>query len=496
MPSMLLRALRYSCLVVGGLAACEDALVPVRNGVGSLPLNTVVAITAPSDRGVTYRVQAPPGSGVYLEVTALAAEARVFGGLAGDLAPGASLGFDPLAGSGTLRSATFPVSAAGEAQVALTAAIPGGTASLVQIRAVVDATFDARIGRGQIIPGVVYGAGSAECESFGYLVTTTDTLLTISSRANTLAPTSIGVAAIVPGAPLPTLLLAAFAWAPMPGASPLDLDNGATDAIRVAAGRWLIAMCSKPVPARFRVTLHTTGPEHVSAAVAVGDTVTGEAIDVPGDVDDFMVTSFPGDSIVLAIAGGSPALARLQVQVPPGNLFFGIGAATTVDATQPLLATVTAPLYVGASGVLSFRVTGLPGLFQHNAKGSYRVAVMRAPSQLPETASSALVVGDSVLSETLFIGADVDRFTLTATPGAPFTVELRKIDGVGAPSLVSLAINSPLGAIISGALTSAAGGVLRLPVTPTFAAYAVVVSSPDRSFFGRYALRILPGIVP
>jgi len=45
------------------------------------------------------------------------------------------------------------------------------------------------------------------------------------------------------------------------------------------------------------------GPEHVSAALGIGDSVTTEPIDVLGDIDEFTVTGPPGQDVSVVVDG-------------------------------------------------------------------------------------------------------------------------------------------------------------------------------------------------
>ena len=490
--------LRFARLLPCGIAlaagaGCTEAVVPTRSGAADLPLESTVVIGVPSDRAITYRVVAPASSGLYVTATAQNAEARIFAGHAGETSTAMSIGVEPTVGFGPLRSATFPVGPTGEVQIAVMAAVPGGPAPTVQLLVHLDTSFDAAVGRGRLLAGVDYGAGRAECGRFGYLVTSTDTLATLSARSGNLADVTFGATRAAP----PSSLGSRTSWLPMPGASATDLEMGSSDAFGLGPGQWTLSVCGTPVPARFRLALYSTRPERVGAAVLLGDTTSGESIDAPGDVDDFTVSGSPGDSLFVALAGGDPTIAAsLQVQLPVGVNPQNQPAAHTANASQPLLATVTPVAYLGGSGTITFRVAGLATVAQHKSRGPYRVAALRAPATAPESRSAALVIGDSVLAETLWAPVDVDRYVLTTPPGTPFTVEFRKVDDLGGATQVACVIENGRGTVGQAILSTDPTGLKRMPVNFPQSVFVITVNSPDRSVLGRYQLRILPGLVP
>src|SRR5439155_1357617 len=74
-------------------------------------------------------------------------------------------------------------------------------------------------------------------------------------------------------------------------------------------------------------------PEHVSAAITAGDTISGEAIDLPGDIDEFRVT-VPDSS-------GANLVAELATQPAEGTglSVYLVNRATGATATAAALYT-------------------------------------------------------------------------------------------------------------------------------------------------------------
>jgi hypothetical protein len=69
---------------------------------------------------------------------------------------------------------------------------------------------------------------------------------------------------------------------------------------------------------RFEVYNGAPSPEHAPATLSIGDSVTTERLDFPGDIDDFAVTVKTSDTLALLIYTPTPAQLRADF-FAPGN---------------------------------------------------------------------------------------------------------------------------------------------------------------------------------
>ena len=105
-----------------------------------------------------------------------------------------------------------------------------------------------------------------------------------------------------------------------------------------------------PGPYTLAVEPVPVGPEHAAATLAVGDSVTNEAIDYPGDWDEFTLTGTPGQSVAVSftIAGvtGNPVL----------EVFDSTADSVVATAVGQAGVQVAGPAVMPASGQLVIRV--------------------------------------------------------------------------------------------------------------------------------------------
>ena len=181
-------------------------------------------------------------------------------------------------------------------------------------------------------------------------------------------------------------------------------------------------------PYRFAVEPLDAGPEHGSAALTPGDSVTTESIDALGDWDQFTIAATPGDEIAVvfsaAPANGSYVRA-LVFDSATGEQFFELTGAGTWQ---------TGPIRVPGSGHLAVAVREYTytGRFCYDATcgglfhfvGPYRLGVVRV-NRAPEIASAVYALGDTVRGESIAPFGDVDEFTGSGVPGTRLNVFYR-----------------------------------------------------------------------
>ncbi len=150
------------------------------------------------------------------------------------------------------------------------------------------------------------------------------------------------------------------------GTGPFQITGPGTHTIRVATGElpWLVADTGS-----YRLILYRIDrrPERVPAGVQVGDTISGEAIDPAGDIDEFTGTATPGQSLVAAF--------RLSADPVPASDYLSFEVLD--PATGALLSRV---LSAAAGGFMQ------GGAFTVPASGTFQVRVGRFAGGEPTTA--------------------------------------------------------------------------------------------------------------
>ncbi len=179
---------------------------------------------------------------------------------------------------------------------------------------------------------------------------------------------------------------------------------------------------------RFAVELLDAGPEHVSATLTPGDSVTAESIDALGDWDQFTITTTPGDEIA-AVFSAAPLngsyVRALVFDSATGEPFFELTGAGT-GQTGPILVPGSGHLAVALreytySGRFCIDAT-CGGLFHF--VGPYRLDIVRV-NRAPEIASAVYALGDTVRGESIAPIGDIDEFSGSGTPGTVLHVFYR-----------------------------------------------------------------------
>jgi len=255
-------------------------------------------------------------------------------------------------------------------------------------------------------------------------------------------------------------------------------------------------------PYRFTVLPVPSGPEHVSAALVVGDSVTTEPIDTPGDWDEFTLTATPGQELYLifrGVPGSSGPFPYAHVMDPStrDTLAFNIGQGERV----------VGPFLVPASGQAAIAVYQPAGFYRFcydatcgglfSFVGPYAfqlLALNRGPENVPAT----YTVGDTVRGESLFPSGDIDEFVASGTPGEQLTPFYRLPSGpTPASGLIALHVVDPAtGSVLVGSNFAVLGndfnspGSFTVPATGSFvvrirAYYADDITTAPYEFFVR-----------
>ncbi|HSA57947.1 MAG TPA: hypothetical protein VLE53_19695 [Gemmatimonadaceae bacterium] len=236
-------------------------------------------------------------------------------------------------------------------------------------------------------------------------------------------------------------------------------------------------------------------PEHAAASLALGDSVVGETIELPGDIDEFTLT-IPQDALGNFVFGhdgidgtqnpgiGTEWIGPAAVAVARGPVT-ATGAAVTpvvrAHGVAPAQATSTFKVEKGTgvafwpAGTYRLRVAGLGEIGGY--RGPYRLYLHRVDS-LPETASANIVVGAVVSSEQSEPVGDIDVFTFTGTAGQKVNVRLDFPALAVDPGLNLILVSASTGAVIAGASQPVGNGYQTgTVILPAGGEYRVIVQS-------------------
>jgi hypothetical protein len=151
-------------------------------------------------------------------------------------------------------------------------------------------------------------------------------------------------------------------------------------------------------------------PEHVPATLAIGQTVTAERIDRPGDLDVFRFPAQAGREVAVFL-GAAPEVGGLMGSVrgvgEPGLWAFMFGGGPSLDGASTGRMKLEYPEYeVVVDPQLTSGFTG--GAMQ----GSYGLRIHEVDRR-PEGRPAAYVLGDTVKTEPIYPSVDVDEYTFT-----------------------------------------------------------------------------------
>ena len=206
---------------------------------------------------------------------------------------------------------------------------------------------------------------------------------------------------------------------------------------------------------RFYVYAIDRRPEHVPQAITPGDTVVGEDIGLPGDMDEFTFSGAAGEEFVASFQAlnGSPD-TRLQLDVvdSAGTV---MRWAQSVGTDTSLLGQVTGRFALPVAGTYRLRVSGVSAYGPDPNRGPYRLFLYRIDRH-PETLAQTLAFGDSLSGERIALPGDVDEFHVTVpdSSGANLAVAAESTLAAGLP--VQL-VDSATGQVIAATSTPQAG---------------------------------------
>jgi hypothetical protein len=164
---------------------------------------------------------------------------------------------------------------------------------------------------------------------------------------------------------------------------------------------------------RYRVYVYAIDPrpEHVPAAVAIGDTVSGEQIELPSDVDEFTFSGIAGEEVntfFQAEDGSAATFFELEILEPAGTV---LRTVQSLGTDTSLIQRATGTFKLPSTGTYRVRVQGT-GSYADQSRGAYRFFLYRI-NRAPESAPATLALGDSLVNEAIDLPGDVDEFVFT-----------------------------------------------------------------------------------
>jgi len=163
-------------------------------------------------------------------------------------------------------------------------------------------------------------------------------------------------------------------------------------------------------------------PELIPAVVAIGDTVSGEQIGLPGDIDEFTFSGTAGDELNVffqAEDGSQGTWLQLDILQPGGTVLHSV---QSIGTDTSLFRQATGTFVLPSNGTYGIRVQGVPQ-YQDRSRGPYRFFLYRI-NRAPEHVPATLALGDSITGEAIDLPGDIDEFTFSApqTTLAGFTL--------------------------------------------------------------------------
>ena len=266
------------------------------------------------------------------------------------------------------------------------------------------------------------------------------------------------------------------------------------------AGQYTLEVTgSDIVPTRgaYRLFLYRVDslPEQSPAGIALGEAVTGETLDLPGDLDVYTVTIPEAmiGNVLVSKPASVPDRPRVEVVDGDGNsIAFGF---TPDGSSGPGEVRGLTGAFDVAPGTLRLRVETLDPAVSQVAYGLQAFGARVGP----ETAAADITIGTTVSNEAIDVPGDIDRFRFDGTEGRLVTIQLQ---GMGAPGgenaffQALLNVGGFFRCAISPVADPAPGATTRLIVLPEDRGYELHVSagSAGGSFEeqGDYRLALLP----
>jgi hypothetical protein len=289
------------------------------------------------------------------------------------------------------------------------------------------------------------------------------------------------------------------------GGGPFLIRVEGTYVVRAAA------LGSSATSFRFRLWPTARGPEHRAAAITIGDTIRGEDIETPADVDEFTFQGQQGDELIAYIRSLAPhprAVISMQIfRTGAEPIFNGLAWAMSDTIAADLEARPTGRFTIPQTGEYRIRIEiegrrwgGNAGLVAGYPRG-YELQLRRIV-RTPEKALGTIAPGDTLAAEVIDYVGDIDEFTITPHNGGDLNVFLERsgtgpggltVSVVGVshpwaePTATANVPGAPLHATATGIVTVSASATVRLRVAADDrerayrGPYRIFVYQPNRS---------------
>jgi hypothetical protein len=207
-------------------------------------------------------------------------------------------------------------------------------------------------------------------------------------------------------------------------------------------------------------------PEHVPAAITPGDTVSGEQIELSGDIDEFTFSGVAGDefnAFLQAQSGSEATWLQLDVVDGAGTV---LRTVQSVGTDTSLLRHPTGRFALASTGTYRLRVKNVYD-FMDRSRGPYRVFLYRV-NRAPENIPATFAFGDSVSGEAVDVPGDVDEFRVTVADSSGANLAFALEDPPVGGSLAVQLLDSASGRVLYTANAYAAGptAIGRIRIAP------------------------------
>jgi hypothetical protein len=198
-------------------------------------------------------------------------------------------------------------------------------------------------------------------------------------------------------------------------------------------------------------------PETENPVVSIGDTLATEELDPLGDIDEFTFQGNTGQHLSVYFQGiAAPSDWGFQLVVTDLTSDSAIAVGWTGTSQPNLSDRTTGRFTLKHNGMYMMRISAENGGRLAAEVGAYRFLVHELDAN-PETAAATFNVGDSVTTEAIDFGGDVDEFTLTATPGSSVVFQFQNASGSLTLEVVDPTSREVLGSIDSHTFVATSG---------------------------------------
>ncbi len=265
-----------------------------------------------------------------------------------------------------------------------------------------------------------------------------------------------------------------------------------TGQYRLRVQRWGGAPAAEYVVALARTN---RAPERVSAILAIGDTLDGEALEHAGDIDEFLVRVPEARLVTLFAtkpAGHGTAVDAVVLDEEAGAL---LGAVTTGVEGQALGARSSGRFLLRPGRTVRIRVRAgtLVGAFP----APYKLQLFPIDSQ-PERVAAQLILNDTIRGEAIEPLGDIDDYVFEGPRGQQVNVFFQAQSGTASDSLLAVLMDAS-GRVLAGpvrsvgtdtALTRQASGRVTLPADGTYRIRVLGQRDTTGGDLGAYRLRV------